>query len=100
MCMSLDTSLSVGPTLVEAALACQYEFENELRRKQEGQERPRRDPWPCMNDNGDAYFTCLLTSFVISNIVTVFLPPKTAFNLSSALMLVLFFLSCRPFFLM
>src|SRR5258708_36461484 len=48
---------------------------------------------------GGAYLRCLLTSLVISNIVTVFLPPKTAFNASSALMLVLFFLSWSPFFL-
>src|SRR5215475_8480450 len=47
-----------------------------------------------------SYFTCLLTNLVISNIVTVFFPPKTALSLSSALMLVFFFLSCRLFFLM
>ena len=46
------------------------------------------------------YLTCLLTSFVISNMLTVFLPPKTAFNVSSELIIRLFFLSCRPFFLM
>jgi len=42
----------------------------------------------------------LETSFVISNIETVFLPPKTARSLSSALMFRLLTLSCRPFFLM
>ena len=31
------------------------------------------------------YLTCLLTSFVISNIVTFDLPPKTALSASSAL---------------
>ena len=40
------------------------------------------------------------TSLVISNIETAFLPPKTTFNLSSALIWVRTFLSCRPFFLM
>ena len=33
----------------------------------------RRDPASC----GDGYFRCLLTSFVISNMFTVALPPKT-----------------------
>ena len=39
-------------------------------------------------------------SFVISNIVTCALPPKTAFNLSSALILRLFASSCSLCFLM
>src|ERR1700741_4368762 len=46
------------------------------------------------------YFRCLLTSLVISNMLTVFLPANTGFSLSSALMLRLFLASCRPFFLM
>ena len=46
------------------------------------------------------YFKCLLTSFVISNILTVALPPNTGLSMSSALIIRLFFLSCRPFFLM
>src|SRR5882757_4643949 len=46
------------------------------------------------------YLRCLLTSLVISNMLTVALPPNTAFKLSSALIMRLFFLSCRPFFLM
>src|SRR4051812_7447886 len=47
-----------------------------------------------------SYLRCLLTSLVISNMLTVALPPNTAFNASSALIMRLFFLSCRPFFLM
>ena len=45
-------------------------------------------------------FTCPETSLVISNMQTDFLPPKTAFSASSALIWVLTFLSCSPFFLM
>src|SRR5580765_505306 len=52
-------------------------------------------PWRC-----EAYLRCLLTSLVISNMLTVALPPKTALSASSALIMRLFFLSCRPFFLM
>jgi hypothetical protein len=37
------------------------------------------------------YLTCLFTSFVISNMLTVALPPNTAFNASSALIIRLFF---------
>jgi hypothetical protein len=46
------------------------------------------------------YFKCLLTSFVISNMFTDDLPPNTAFNAASPLIIRLFFLSCSPFFLM
>ena len=46
------------------------------------------------------YFRCFETSLVISNIETVFLPPKTSRSLSSALMLRRLTLSCRLFFLM
>src|SRR5216683_2251592 len=46
------------------------------------------------------YLRCLLTSFVISNMLTVALPPNTGLSISSALIIRLFFLSCRPFFLM
>src|SRR4029450_2629327 len=46
------------------------------------------------------YFTWRLTSLVISNIETCFLPPKTAISAPSALIIRRFFLSCRPFFLM
>ena len=46
------------------------------------------------------YLRCLLTSLVISNMLTCFLPPNTGLSLSSALMLRLFLASCRPFFLM
>src|SRR5437762_12456512 len=49
---------------------------------------------------GALYFRCLLTSLVISNMLTVALPPNTALSGSSALIMRLFFLSCRPFFLM
>ena len=44
-----------------------------------------------------SYFTCPETSLVISNMLTCFLPLKTACRASSALMLVLTFLSCNPF---
>ena len=37
------------------------------------------------------YLTCLLTSFVISNMLTCALPPKTGFNMSSDLIIRLFF---------
>src|SRR5581483_8092598 len=46
------------------------------------------------------YFTCLLTSFVISNMLTVALPPNTALSASSDLIMRLFFWSCSLFFLM
>ena len=46
------------------------------------------------------YFKCLLTSFVISNMLTDDLPPNTALSDVSALIIRLFFLSCSPFFLM
>src|SRR5437879_11519582 len=49
---------------------------------------------------GCAYFRCLLTSLVISNMLTCALPPNTGFSMSSDLIMRLFFLSCRPFFLM
>ena len=43
------------------------------------------------------FFTCPETSLVISNMLTCFLPLKTAFRFSSALIRVLFFASCKPF---
>src|SRR2546425_10271189 len=46
------------------------------------------------------YFRCFETSFVISNMLTCFLPPKTCLRVSSALMFRRFFESWRPFFLM
>src|SRR6476469_1915097 len=46
------------------------------------------------------YLRCLFTSFVISNIETCPLPPKTGLSLSSALIMRRFFASCRLFFLM
>jgi hypothetical protein len=46
------------------------------------------------------YFKWLETSLVISNIDTCFLPPKTAFSLSSALIMRLFASSCSLDFLM
>src|SRR5439155_2021768 len=46
------------------------------------------------------YFTCLLTSLVISNMLTWLRPPNIGFNRSSALIMRLFFWSCSPFFLM
>jgi len=50
----------------------------------------RRRPF---RKTGADYLRCLLTSFVISNIETCFLPPNTSRSLSSALMLRLFLLS-------
>jgi hypothetical protein len=47
-----------------------------------------------------AYFRCLLTSLVISNMLTVALPPNTGASAASALMTRLFFASCSLFFLM
>src|SRR5260221_14493607 len=52
-------------------------------------------PWRC-----SCYLRCLLTSLVISNMLTCALPPNTGFSMSSDLIIRLFFLSCRPFFLM
>src|SRR4029077_7777546 len=46
------------------------------------------------------YFKCLFTSFVISNMLTVPLPPNTGFSASSALIMRRFFASCSLFFLM
>ena len=46
------------------------------------------------------YAMCPETSLVISNIDTVFLPLKTAFNASSALIMVRFLASWSLFFLM
>ena len=48
----------------------------------------------------DPYFRCFPTSFVISNMFTCDLPPNTSFSAASALIIRLFFESCRPFFLM
>jgi len=44
--------------------------------------------------------TCLPTSFVISNMFTEALPPKTAFSVASALIMRRFLASCSLFFLM
>src|SRR5450432_256153 len=52
------------------------------------------------NSRDASYFMCLLTSFVISNIETCFLPPNTLRSLSSALMFRRTFASCRLFRLM
>ena len=41
----------------------------------------------------EAYFMCLLTSLVISNMLTAFLPPKTAARFASGLIILLFFAS-------
>ena len=47
-----------------------------------------------------AYFKCLPTSLVISNMLTEAFPPKTALSVASALIIRLFFASCSLFFLM
>src|SRR5262249_33868937 len=49
---------------------------------------------------GASYLRCFPTSLVMSNMLTADLPPKTAFRFASALIIRLFLLSCRPFFLM
>src|SRR3989344_2324225 len=54
----------------------------------------------CFYDRELDYFICAETSFVISNIVTSLLPPKTAFSLSSARIFRLFFGFWRSCFLM
>ena len=54
----------------------------------------------CVVSDGERYFRCLETSFVISNIDTCFLPPNTAASLASELIMRRFLASCRPFFLM
>src|SRR5215208_3471316 len=51
------------------------------------------------SSDGRFYFRCFPTSFVMSNMFTDALPPKTVFKASSALIMRRFFLSCRPFFL-
>ena len=62
---------------------------------------------PSITPSSDAGFRAgqtlerwLFTSFVISNMVTFFLPPNTGRSLSSALICRLFCGSCRLFFLM
>jgi len=47
-----------------------------------------------------SYLMCPETSLVISNMLTWLLPLKTGLSESSALIMVLFFLSWHPFFLM
>ena len=63
---------------------------------------PALQPCPCpeLHLLSRRYFKCLLTALVIWNMSTCFLPPKTAFSLSSALIIRLFFWSCSLFFLM
>lgn len=53
--------------------------------KYEGRTAVAVRPWTTTKAVG--YFMCLLTSFVISNIETLFLPPNTARSLSSALIM-------------
>jgi len=50
--------------------------------------------------DADAYFRCLLTSLVISNMFTLALPPNTGLSAASALIVRLFLGSCSLFFLM
>src|SRR5450759_1041637 len=65
-----------------------------------GDERREAPGGPGRRVTFRSYLRCLLTSLVISNMSTVALPPNTALSASSALIMRLFFLSCRPFFLM
>ena len=51
-------------------------------------------------ERSDRYFTCLLTSLVISNMLTEPLPANTGFSAASLLIIRRFFWSWRPFFLM
>ena len=52
---------------------------------------PSHDAVPSVAGKPRCYFKCLLTSLVISNMLTVALPPKTAFSAASALIMRLFF---------
>ena len=56
-------------------------------RMQQGGAPDRERPLHPMFATRESYLMCLLTSFVISNIETCFLPPNTGPSLSSALML-------------
>src|SRR3954471_20641495 len=53
-----------------------------------------------ISHGGRSYFKCFLTNLVLFNMLTCALPPNTGFSASSDLIIRLFFLSCRPFFLM
>src|SRR4029079_7554553 len=55
---------------------------------------------PRRSHGGGSCLTCFETSLVISNMLTCALPPNTGFSVSSDLIIRLFFLSWRPFFLM
>ena len=70
------------------------------RSKTKGDGQPTVASWIRPSVNPADYFRCLLTSLVIANMLTWLLPPNTALSASSALIMRLFFLSCRPFFLM
>src|SRR5204862_5868226 len=58
--------------------------------------RPQAQPCGLLLPLNVVYLRWRLTSLVISNIVTWFLPRKTDLSLSSALIMRRFFLSCRP----
>ena len=60
-------------------------------RSGEGYDQRRRVRRSALTVRQVCYLTCLFTSFVISNMLTVALPPNTAFNASSALIIRLFF---------
>jgi hypothetical protein len=51
--------------------------------------RPNGAPLPVSRERAN-YFRCFPTSFVISNMFTADLPPKTAFSVASALIMRLF----------
>ena len=67
-----------------------------------GKTLPPRPAWDRTLDEAgeprDYFFRWPETNLVISNMLTLFLPLKTACKLSSALIWVRTFLSCRPFF--
>src|SRR3546814_4597205 len=62
--------------------------------------KERRRYFTCAAASDRHQLMCLLTSLVISNMLTLDLPPKTFFSLSSALIWRRFFWSCRLCFLM
>src|SRR3546814_8975574 len=62
-------------------------------------EKERRRYFTCAAASDRHQLMCLLTSLVISNMLTLDLPPKTFFSLSSALIWRRFFWSCRLCFL-
>src|SRR3546814_20518425 len=62
--------------------------------------KERRRYFTCAAASDRHQLMCLLTSLVISNMLTLDLPPKTFFSCSSSLILLRFFWSCSLCFLL